>query len=167
MQARVHFHSECSRRDAVAAAFAVHRQQLEELLPGAEVQHIGSTAVPGSLTKGDLDINIRVPPGEFASTAAVLAASYPANAGSSRSATFRSFADDAARPPLGIQLTAISGPEDFFCLIRDHLQSHPGINEEYNDLKRRCEGTDMEDYRRAKSLFLEDLLARLRSGTPE
>ena len=60
MQARVHFHSECSRRDAVAAAFAVHRQQLEELLPGAEVQHIGSTAVPGSLTKGDLDINMSV-----------------------------------------------------------------------------------------------------------
>ena len=165
MQVRVHFHQESSRREAVAAAFAAHRQRLGELLPGAEIHHIGSTAVPGSLTKGDLDINVRVPFAEFVSAASVLAASYPANAESSRSATFLSFADEGASPPLGIQLTAIGGPEDFFCLLRDHLQSHPAINEEYNDLKRRCEGADMEDYRRAKSLFLEALLASLRPGT--
>jgi GrpB-like predicted nucleotidyltransferase (UPF0157 family) len=34
-------------------------------LPGARVEHVGSTAVPGSLTKGDLDICVIVEGGQF------------------------------------------------------------------------------------------------------
>ena len=158
MQTPVHFHEEASRREIVAGAFAQHKARLAALLPGAEIHHIGSTAVPGSLTKGDLDINVRVTAEEFEHAAASLAARYQPNTGSSRTASFRSFVDDTAQPPLGIQLTSKAGPEDFFCLLCDHLQQNPATNAEYNALKRRCEGIPMEDYRRAKAQFLGALL---------
>ena len=33
---------------------------LRPLLPTAEIEHIGATAIPGALTKGDLDVMVRV-----------------------------------------------------------------------------------------------------------
>lgn len=32
----------------------------KNLIPNADVQHVGSTAIQNSLTKGDIDIQIRV-----------------------------------------------------------------------------------------------------------
>ena len=34
--------------------------ELETLVPDADIHHVGSTAIPGSLTKGDLDVQVRV-----------------------------------------------------------------------------------------------------------
>lgn len=33
-----------------------HRDRILAWLPGALVEHVGSTAVPGALTKGDVDL---------------------------------------------------------------------------------------------------------------
>lgn len=40
--------------------FDEQKDRLKKLLPEADIQHIGSTSIPGSVTKGDLDINVRV-----------------------------------------------------------------------------------------------------------
>ncbi len=45
---------------------------LRVLLPEAELDHIGATAVPGALTKGDLDILVRVSPPAFPAAVEVL-----------------------------------------------------------------------------------------------
>ena len=81
-----------------------------------------------------------------------------------RKSTFSSFQEDYAAPPLGIQLTVIGGPEDFFFRLRDYLISRPEANARYNALKRRFEGATMDEYRAAKSAFLEALLAQLDPG---
>jgi N-acetylglutamate synthase-like GNAT family acetyltransferase len=46
----------------VERALADLRQDLEVLVPGVEVEHIGATALPDGLTKGDVDVNVRVDP---------------------------------------------------------------------------------------------------------
>ena len=44
----------------VEKSLLVHKKIIKEYLPEADVQHVGSTAIPKSLTKGDLDIQVRV-----------------------------------------------------------------------------------------------------------
>ena len=45
---------------------------LRGLLPSALIEHIGSTAIPGAVSKGDLDIYVEVPQADFASSLAVI-----------------------------------------------------------------------------------------------
>jgi GrpB-like predicted nucleotidyltransferase (UPF0157 family) len=125
------------------------------------VHHVGSTAVPGSLTKGDLDFQVRVPLEQFGYSDSVLSGNYERKVGSTHSQTFSSFKDDRTDPPVGIQLTAIGGSEDFFYRLRDCLIAHPESNERYNALKRKYEGAAMDEYRAAKSQFMDTLLAEI------
>ena len=46
-------------QDLATAAFDAHRREVVALLPAAEVEHVGATAVPGALTKGDVDLAFR------------------------------------------------------------------------------------------------------------
>jgi len=68
------FHEEFER--AAAALFV--------LVPFAAVEHVGSTAVPGSATKGDLDILVRVDRADFENAQFVLDAALPVVHGTSR-----------------------------------------------------------------------------------
>lgn len=145
----------------VRRAFRRHKLVLEQLLPTAEIIHVGSTAVPDSLTKGDLDVQVRVPRDEFAHARAQLATRYERNRGSSRTRTFASFQDESVTPKLGIQLTASGSRFDHFQQLTEFLVEHPEINQLYNALKQRFDGKSMAAYRRAKSRFLESLLPEL------
>jgi GrpB-like predicted nucleotidyltransferase (UPF0157 family) len=60
-------------RGRVVTIFARRQAELEGMLPGARIEHVGSTAVPGSLTKGDLDICVIVDGEEFERASQVLA----------------------------------------------------------------------------------------------
>jgi GrpB-like predicted nucleotidyltransferase (UPF0157 family) len=129
------------------------------LPPTADVRHIGATAVPGCLTKGDLDIVVRIPVDQFSDADAVLASHFARNEGSIRSGTFAAFEDAARNPHLGIQLVAINGPSDFFHLFVEALQRSARLVEEYNALKRQYDGANMVLYRAAKDAFVEAVLA--------
>jgi GrpB-like predicted nucleotidyltransferase (UPF0157 family) len=52
-------------QQAARAAYAEHRARIAEVLPNAEIEHVGATSVPGALTKGDVDLLVRVEPGLF------------------------------------------------------------------------------------------------------
>jgi GrpB-like predicted nucleotidyltransferase (UPF0157 family) len=56
----VWFLPEAHFRTRVLQRFEQLKAELAVLIPDADIQHVGSTAIPGSLTKGDLDIQIRV-----------------------------------------------------------------------------------------------------------
>ena len=155
------FVRETEIRQSVCAAFDETRALLEALLPQARIEHVGSTAVPGSITKGDLDICVLVAPGAFESADDVLARRFRRNAGSDRSGSFASFVAGAVgRVPVGIQLVRCGGPEDDFLRWRDLLRGSPQTLEAYNDLKRQWHGRPHDQYRRAKSRFIEGALAR-------
>jgi len=150
-------------RAAAQRLFETVKGALREVLPTADIRHIGSTAIPGCLTKGDLDIAVRVPVDAFPAAEAALARMYVRNDGSIRTATFSAFEDGASDPHLGIQLAAIDGPSDFFHLFVEALLSDPELVEEYNKLKRAHAGQAMAAYRTAKDEFIESVLAQRRA----
>lgn len=152
------------RHDEVApqadAAFDAFLEAWAGRLPAsADIVHIGSTAVPGCLTKGDLDVCVRANREDVAHVDALLAARYGRNTGSFRSAEFSAFTDDSQCPPLGVQLVARGSGLDVFVRFRDCLREDADLVAAFNALKRAHAGQPMQAYRRAKASFIERVLA--------
>jgi GrpB-like predicted nucleotidyltransferase (UPF0157 family) len=155
------------RHDEVARRFASLQATVLTLLAAstpplqdADIQHIGSTAVPGCLTKGDLDLCVRVPPEHFARCEAALADALARNEGSLHTSSLASFiAHPGTAHEAGIQLVAMGSPEDTFVRFRDLLLASPKLVEHYNALKLAWHGKPMDDYRDAKAAFIDAALA--------
>ncbi|ODA66339.1 hypothetical protein A7A08_02737 [Methyloligella halotolerans] len=146
-------------REAADRLFAATASRLKQLLSDqAEILHIGATAIPGCLTKGDLDIVVRVAPDDFAAADQALSAHYARNSGSVRTGGFSAFEQPGSSPPLGIQLTALGGEYDVFHLFAERMREDPDLVVRYNALKRRFDGQPMEAYREAKSYFIRAVL---------
>jgi GrpB-like predicted nucleotidyltransferase (UPF0157 family) len=146
-------------RSAADELFERTAARLRPLMPAsADIRHIGATAVPGCLTKGDLDIVVRVEAAGFLAADAVLAAHFARNTGSSHSGTFSSFESASTTPHLGIQLTVMGAQNDFFHTFVEALRRDPDLVSRYNGLKRQFAGHPMDEYRAAKSAFIERAL---------
>lgn len=147
--------------------FASVQAELAACLPAeATIEHVGATAVPGCLGKGDLDIAVRVPPDRFAACRAVLGRRYPDNPGSVRTADFAAFQDEATEPPLGIQLVALGSELDVFVRFRDRLRTDRALAGHYNALKQAHAGRPMAAYRAAKDAFIAAALAAPAEARP-
>lgn len=133
---------------------------LTRLLPWAEVSHVGSTAVPGSMTKGDLDVVVRVHESEFERSEQLLSIHYARNEGSDRTEDFAAFMDDTTMPELGIQLVVAGSSSDVFNIWLEQLLGDLQLRQEYDDLKMQYEGCDMEAYRHAKASFIAERLLK-------
>jgi GrpB-like predicted nucleotidyltransferase (UPF0157 family) len=132
---------------------------LRGLLPAsADIRHIGATVVPGCLTKGDLDIVVRVEAADFLAADAAIAAHFARNTGSTRTDTFSAFEDGGTTPHLGVQLVVVGAPEDCFHTFAEVLRCDPDLLARYNDLKRQYDGHPMEVYRAAKDDFIAGAL---------
>lgn len=135
------------------------KRTLIEMLPSsAEVLHVGATAIPGCLTKGDLDIVVRVDQSEFERAEDILATHFDRNAGSVRTQEFSAFEDLVRALHVGIQLVARDGSFDFFHRFVDALRANPDLVRRYNALKLAFDGKSMVDYRKAKDAFIAEAL---------
>jgi GrpB-like predicted nucleotidyltransferase (UPF0157 family) len=156
--------------DIAEAVVEAHRRVVLELVPGAEVEHVGATAVPGALTKGDVDVLVRVGEPEFPAAVEALSHRYAIHQAHNWTPALASFADpDAADPPVGIQLVVRgSEPDRFFGPFRDALIGSDALLAEYNELKLRLDGLEYERYTELKGQFIERVLSeqnhRLRSA---
>ena len=146
---------------AVTAAFAAHRERIGAALPAAEIEHVGSTAIPGALTKGDLDLLVRIPAVQFDAAVATLRGLYAVHQPENWTPTYASFADAAAHdPPVGVQLAVAGSADDArFGPFRDALIAEPALLARYNALKRGLDGADYEHYTDVKGAFVERVLA--------
>lgn len=152
---KVHFVKTSDISEKIGKLFNEERKKLLDLFPYAEIEHIGATAIPGTISKGDLDINIRVKPENFPKVIEVLKTEYDINQPENWTASFASFKDD--NRDLGIQVTVMNGPEDIFVKQRDYLLRHPELVSELNNLKKSFEGKDMDGYRKAKEIFFNKI----------
>jgi GrpB-like predicted nucleotidyltransferase (UPF0157 family) len=155
---KVLFAPEQSFRAAVGQLFARVEAQLSALIPDSDIQHVGSTAIPGCLTKGDLDVQLRVTPDKFEPAKEALSRMYPVNLGGFASEVAISFEDHTSQPSLGIHLTVINGSGDIQWKFRDLLLASAALREEYDQLKRKYHGGSMAEYRDAKAAFVERVL---------
>ena len=117
----------------IEVLFEVEKEKISHLFPAAKIEHISGTSVSGSISKGDLDINVRVKPEDFEKITEILRGLYKINQLDNWTNGFRSFKDDSHN--LGIQLTVISSADDHFVVQRDYLRSHPKEVLKLNALK--------------------------------
>ncbi len=155
--AEVHFTQDELYQMRVNRLYHWLERGLKQKLPRASIQHVGSTAVPGSLTKGDLDLCVRVSESDLDSAYATIASFFKCN-GTVITATLQQFSTAVAGIPVGIQLVLEGGPEDFFVYFRDLLRADPELCEAYTALKRRHQGGTHETYRGEKSFFIQRIL---------
>jgi GrpB-like predicted nucleotidyltransferase (UPF0157 family) len=154
-------------RGAAETLFRMVASELAAVLPSsAEVLHIGATAVPGCLTKGDLDIAVRVDRANFPAAQALLMERLSRNVGSTRTDEFAAFEDAHCSPHLGVQLTVKGGAFDIFHHFVEALRADPVLVRRYNDLKQRFRDGPMADYRAAKDAFVGEVLAARGVATP-
>jgi GrpB-like predicted nucleotidyltransferase (UPF0157 family) len=153
----VHFKPSSDFKERVDALFLEQKKRITHVLPAVDIQHIGGTAVPGLLTKGDVDINVRVDAILFPGAVEEFKKLYHINQPDNWTSAFASFKDDDSFAlPLGVQLTVIGTSDDHFVRHRDALLRDPTLVGKFNDLKRRFESKDMDEYRAAKSAFLAE-----------
>ena len=147
----------------VDKAFQEHSRGIRSLVLTAQVEHIGATAVPGSITKGDLDLLVRVPADDFAGAIETLGGRYAIHQPENWTPTYASFVDEEAGDvPVGVQLVVAGSDLDVaFVSIRSLLRSLPDLVLQSNELKRSFEGGDPDEYVAAKQVFIEGLLRDL------
>lgn len=134
------------------------------MLPWAQVEHVGAISIPGALTKGDIDLLVRVEAARFDVASAGLLGLYAVHQAENWTptfATFASFADaEATDPPVGVQLAVAGSAEDLlFGPFRAALIGDPALLEEYNALKLGLDGERYERYTEVKGAFIERVLA--------
>ena len=156
------FVDESKIRAIVLAVFEDLRVRLEELLPGARIEHVGATSVPGAVTKGDLDICVLVERDAFQGADRLLAEHFARNVGSDQTHSLSSFVVSSKPLPVGVQLVVSGGEGDLFVRWRDLLRRSPEVLKEYNQIKLRWHGGAHGDYRVAKSEFIEAALRAAR-----
>jgi GrpB-like predicted nucleotidyltransferase (UPF0157 family) len=149
--------------ELAAATVSTHRRSVLELVPGAEIEHVGATAVPGALTKGDVDVLVRVGEADFSAAADALASRYAIHQLHNWSPSLASFsATDAGELPVGIQLVVRGSAADrCFGPFRDALINSQTLLAEYNELKLRLDGLEYERYTEQKGQFIERVLRQL------
>ena len=152
---------ETARADAECLFGRISSELRAFLPPAADIRHIGATAVAGCLTKGDLDIVVRVGAEDFIAADEALGMRFARNIGSKRTASFSSFEDVETSPHLGVQLTVAGGEDDYFHLFVEALRRDRKLAVQYNVLKKQFDGQPMDVYRAAKSAFVTTVLSRL------
>ena len=141
--------------EKIEKLFSVEKAILASALPYADIEHIGATSVPGTITKGDLDINVRVQLEKFQDAIKILKGMYEINQLENWNEGFASFKDDSR--DIGVQLTVLGTPVDYFVAQREYFKNHPEKVIELNALKKEYEGKGMDEYRKGKNTFLRQL----------
>jgi GrpB-like predicted nucleotidyltransferase (UPF0157 family) len=133
--------------------------QLRQALPAARIEHIGSSAIVGAVSKGDLDIFVAVPAEDFeASIVRIEALGFKVKQDTHRDHELCPLESQAHGIEVGVQLVVSGSKYEFFLEFRDKLNFSPQLRDEYNSLKQSCAGFDAFDYRKVKSTFIERVL---------
>jgi GrpB-like predicted nucleotidyltransferase (UPF0157 family) len=119
--------------EVTRAVFDAHWVRVMRLMPDAEVEHVGSTAVPGALTKGDVDLLVRVRRDDFPVAVEALGGVYAVHQPQNWTACLASFVDaEATEPPVGVQLVVAGSADDaLFVAFRDALIADAALLAEY------------------------------------
>ncbi len=138
--------------------FEKYRQRILKIIPDARVEHVGSSSIEGSISKGDVDIFVGVEKDEFESTvSALLDLGFTEKQGTLRT-TQLCMLESETDESIALQVVANGSKFEFFLHFKKLLISDPVLLSQYNKLKIACTGLDEDEYRRRKSEFIEEAL---------
>jgi GrpB-like predicted nucleotidyltransferase (UPF0157 family)/predicted kinase len=141
---------------------------LARVLPRCRIEHIGATAMPDGLTKGDVDINVRVLSDDFGLAVDVLRrVGFQVAQPKNWTQTYASFSDASHVLPVGLQVTVVGSPDDFLVPLRDLMRRDVELRRRYDRCKREAASQGPDGYWAAKNALLAELrdqIARSRSA---
>lgn len=138
--------------------FKHYKAQILQLIPFAKVEHIGSSAIPNAISKGNLDIYVEVPAHHFLDTIEKLQQlNFKEKLDMLRTDQLCMLESKLYDPALQIVVTG----SEFcnFLIVSDRLRNTPSPTEQYNQLKQRCVGFSQEQYWEIKADFIQSILA--------
>ena len=127
---------------------------LKEIIPFSDVQHVGSSSVPGSIGKLDLDFQIRVDEKDFEKTIDILNSNFEEKQKILWKEGFAIFKTIKNNIPIDLVVTIKDSIYDDCYKVRDELRSNKSLLEEYNKLKIKYQGKPYSEYSKAKREFL-------------
>jgi GrpB-like predicted nucleotidyltransferase (UPF0157 family) len=117
--------------------------------------------MPDGLTKGDVDLNIRVSATGFDAAVETLREHFDVAQPHNWTATYASFSDESRALPVGLQVTVIGSPDDFLVPLRDLMRSDASLRHAYDSVKRDAAALGPDGYWAAKNAFLEPIVAQI------
>ncbi|MCA0327380.1 MAG: GrpB family protein [Proteobacteria bacterium] len=140
-------------------AFAQESAAVLNLLPSARIEHVGSSSVPGAISKGDLDICVLVPADSHSLAVNVLeGAGYTIKTDTLRTHDLCMLESSRKDIHVALQVVSMGSKFEFFVIFRDRLRGNPHLVAEYNRVKIGAQHEDEDRYREAKSKFIERVL---------
>ena len=141
--------------------FNSYKKNISSLLPFAKIEHIGSSAIPNAISKGDLDIYIEVMSDQFEFAIEQLKTlNFIEKQNTLRThelCMLESMNDDE----VAFQIVVADSVFTFFLTFRNKLIDSPKLVNEYNQLKLECSHLDYDQYRKVKSDFIQNVLNHL------
>jgi GrpB-like predicted nucleotidyltransferase (UPF0157 family)/predicted kinase len=146
--------------DKIVADF---EKLLRPLLPRCGIEHVGATAMPDGVTKGDVDINIRVLPDDFGLVVDALRhrGGFQDAQPHNWSESYASFSDASRVLPVGLQVTVAGSPDDFLVPLRDLMRRDAELRRQYDRVKRDAAPLGPDGYWAAKNAFLTEVRAQM------
>lgn len=140
--------------------FQYYQKKIAVVLPHAVIEHIGSSAVDGLISKGDLDIYVAVPFLQMNhAIAQIQQLGFHEKLDTLRTESLCMLSHNSD-DQLAIQVVAQGSEFEFFITFREMLRQSTVLCEQYNALKMSCEGMSEEEYRSKKAQFIEDVLTQ-------
>ncbi len=150
----------------IAARFEAVRAAITALVPEGRIEHIGSSVIPGAISKGDLDVCLIVPPAQHETIVSRLTAlGYLEQQDTLRTPELCMLNSPASTAEHAIQVVASGSEFEDFLQFRDALVSNPVLVEQYNAIKSQNFNLGVEQYRAAKSAFIASVLASANAKT--
>ena len=136
------------------------RARLRPVLPGARIEHVGSTAVPGCDAKPIIDVSVGLAPGSALRVDAARSAGLEFRSVRPYSVVF-ALGDERGKRLANVHVRYRGSETELGDLLfRDYLRAHPTAVEEYGRLKRQIAAKSRTggDYTRGKARFIQRTL---------
>ena len=136
------------------------KSRLSKLIPSARIDHIGSSAIPNSLSECDLDVLIAVNNEEFNTSLEIIKTiGFKEKQNTLRTNDLCMLITDEYNYDVAIQLIVKGSEFENFIIFRDALLADSGLVKKYNDLKAKYKNQSEEEYRAEKSKFIKSVLS--------
>jgi GrpB-like predicted nucleotidyltransferase (UPF0157 family) len=153
----MHFLGPNEYQTAMKDQFEKLKGRLSRAIPYSEIEHVGSSAIMGALSKGDLDVLVRISKDRFPEAIeAIQSLGFSVKPGTLRT---ESLCMLEGPNEVAVQLIEKGSKFEMFVRFRDRMNADPSLVEKYNQLKLSCAGKSPNEYRAIKSKFIELVLA--------
>lgn len=150
----VYFYPSDNNIEIIGKLFLEQKIFLESLIPYVvDIQHVGSSSILGALSKGDLDIQIRVSSENFEKIKEILNLNFKSKRQELWNEGFSIFGNEEKGISIDYMITTIDSSADDFYKVRDFLRKNPAMLARYNEVKKIYHGKNYSEYRIAKSEF--------------